>query len=532
MFCLFANLLLLLLGANTTPPPPLLKSTSTLAKREVNSKLGSNCPTFTAENIVISACADQTGVATFNLEAFVDQNLSSIIISNSDLIDVLQFFKDNQLISNPNNYTTNINGEKITLQIIPKNTNACGGSIEKTITLAVIPKNIELDMSGLTFFSCEKDASGKSKFNLNLSAYSTTTNQQPIKINSVIWYPLQSGGQQLGSTSSLSQNFSYSAEQDITIYAEIHYSPKSSIGTEEFIATSGCQTNRIPISLKVKDAKSISELEGMEILSSHNSACRNSKNILLWTSKSLEGFDITWSISNDRFQFNQNDLKSPSVKINARNSTGSSQIKLKVKDECDATKDFSKSMNVSSFLYNSNFGAIVLKQPGNVLVAPDASFARYQWGYTDMTDKYNVKDIVLEGEVFQDYIAGAELDTLKKEYWVEVTQNNNCFSRVYFNTLIRSPKAPVYTGLDVAIVPNPNPGVFRLELAGDLYGKFEFQMYNSVGQLLFQTPLEKELLIQTYPTNQLALPKGLYYARIVFKNGKDETSYTQKVIIH
>lgn len=501
-----------------------------------------NCPEFVNNlNIIISSCADEMGYAIFQVGGFVDDNISNIIFNPDNVIYTLEYYDSEGVFIDP----TEINAMTVneeTIITLKLKSDGCA-DLETKIKLKIIPKNLGLDFTQvLKLHSCEKNSQGENLFSF-FDLYEFVSGSEVfsfVNINNIYLFAEPMGGGAFDAIN-IDQEYVYKTSVDSTnIYTEVQFSPLSTLTSgpnPTIVIIDTCTTDRLRIDLLAKEGRSIEELVGMEILSTQDEVCRNTQNILLWTDSLLEGFNFEWFFyPSNAFEFNPSAPESknyPSIRVNAKNTTGARSIFLKVTDACGRSDTFPKPITIINQSFdNTNLPSIVLKQPNNILVFPAASYDHYQWGYTDQTDPYKINDVTLPGEIFQDYIAGSSLDTTNKEYWVEVGQANDCFSRIYFNTVVKSKKPVIQSSLALNIFPNPNSGSFQLELDGAVYGAFELQLFNNLGRLFHQESFEKDQPVQLYAIDRPGLPGGVYFARVIFRNGKSESGYTQRVLIH
>lgn len=119
-------------------------------------------------------------------------------------------------------------------------------------------------------------------------------------------------------------------------------------------------------------------------------------------------------------------------------------------------------------------------------------------------------------------IAGATLQTYSAaqtgSYTVLITDNNGCTAVSAVFDLINTGTELIPEEAAIVIIPNPNSGVFTIEVRNDKVQDQEgsIEIYNAIGQRVFfsQTPG----LNQTIDIS--AQPAGSYFIRITGRRGK------------
>ncbi len=165
---------------------------------------------------------------------------------------------------------------------------------------------------------------------------------------------------------------------------------------------------------------------------------------------------------------------------------------------------------------------IFAMQPGNLLVYPDNSLRSYQWGFDPvnrtLADRDFGKPQAIPGQTQQFFVPdGPTIDTARFLYWVMLTNNLNCSTRVYYN----GPFANRRVAADVPdnqvvlqVIPNPNTGQFRMALKGNIYGTVEARIYNSLGHAVHQKRFVKTVPEVTEAFDARRLPAGLYFVEL------------------
>ncbi len=174
---------------------------------------------------------------------------------------------------------------------------------------------------------------------------------------------------------------------------------------------------------------------------------------------------------------------------------------------------------------------IFFKQPGNLLIYPDNSFDLtdgYQWGYdTILSGRPNPAygpPTKIPDQVYQFFIpekrfittSGNEpiLDTMHYAYWILLHNGNGCFSRVYYNGAFvdgRIQYVPPVDSVKLLVFPNPTNGKFKIDLSGNIYGKIDAKIYNSMGQVVFSKNFTKITPAINEDFNTYHLQGGVYF---------------------
>ena len=195
---------------------------------------------------------------------------------------------------------------------------------------------------------------------------------------------------------------------------------------------------------------------------------------------------------------------------------------------------------------------IVPKEPGHLLVYLDnSSDLRYHWGYDSIeVVNANTKRLVSptffkEGQFYQMFVPSAkfiqpaigsdpeQLDTIHYAYWVQVIKvsaTDTCYTRVYYNGPYcttcgnRPTEEFVSDEVKASLWPNPNRGNFTVAVSGDIYGRIEASVVNSLGQIVSRRTLMKDEPLQEYfyPDDEF-LP-GFYQLQLLGNQGEKVTS--------
>jgi hypothetical protein len=174
---------------------------------------------------------------------------------------------------------------------------------------------------------------------------------------------------------------------------------------------------------------------------------------------------------------------------------------------------------------------IFKKQPGNLLIYPDNSLSKYQWGYdtvvSSIPNTATSKPITVQGQVYQFYIPDTSCycinnGSLNEDhfyYWILLHKdddNGGCDTKIYYNgpyddrpDIVR-PFNPD-NSIHLQVIPNPNKGIFEVSLKGNMYGNIEAQVYNSSGQFVSRKKFVKTVpeVNEKFITN--GLPAGVYF---------------------
>jgi len=150
---------------------------------------------------------------------------------------------------------------------------------------------------------------------------------------------------------------------------------------------------------------------------------------------------------------------------------------------------------------------IVLKQPGNILVALNNTYDSYQWGFGDEDNK-------AEGEVFQDYHVGDSYSTTEK-YWLKVGLGT-CFNTFYYDPI--SGGRYLYTvpkdeEIIIKFVSSSRDGV-KILLSGSFYGRYHMVLYDGYGRKIHMLDIEKQAETESFTLPVSFLASGMYFVRV------------------
>ena len=168
---------------------------------------------------------------------------------------------------------------------------------------------------------------------------------------------------------------------------------------------------------------------------------------------------------------------------------------------------------------------IILKQPGNLLVYLDNTPLGFQWGFDSKNTFLPSK---IEGQVYQvlDHPVTLPFDTLTRDYWVIVYQNN-CITKVYYNGPYSETKsvenAPIPDEINLSAMPNPNNGIFDLVISGNIYQNINICIWNNLGQQVYQEDIYKSEPLQKYSLILPRLSTGLYMVDVKGNHGEQAT---------
>ncbi|PCH97183.1 MAG: hypothetical protein COB85_02875 [Bacteroidetes bacterium] len=139
---------------------------------------------------------------------------------------------------------------------------------------------------------------------------------------------------------------------------------------------------------------------------------------------------------------------------------------------------------------------------GNVLST--GIYANYQWF---------VDGAILVGETSQSYTA-----TSSGGYWVTVTDSNGCTATTAVESITIIGVEELSMQLNMGIYPNPNTGLFNLDVYSDIELDAELHVLNILGQLIYT----QKLNIIGQHTQQIDLrgtTTGLYYLKLISDSG-------------
>ena len=142
----------------------------------------------------------------------------------------------------------------------------------------------------------------------------------------------------------------------------------------------------------------------------------------------------------------------------------------------------------------------------------------YQWGYDDAL---TLDSTLLGGETNQAYI-NDNPDFLGKYYWV-MTSLHGCTQKTYYK--VPTGIHNVATGgiKEVSVYPNPNSGVFEVNVVSDFTEHGTMEVTNMVGQKVMEQPF----MTNTKKELEVDQPAGIYFVTVNTPHGK----YVGKVII-
>lgn len=164
---------------------------------------------------------------------------------------------------------------------------------------------------------------------------------------------------------------------------------------------------------------------------------------------------------------------------------------------------------------------IFLKQPGNLLIYPDNTLSKYQWGtdsiLTVSPDSSFGRPRSMANQVYQFYPGGSTLDQNNYLYWVLLEDTAGCKSRVYYNGPYAARQSQVVTisnPVELLVFPNPNQGNFDVSLKGNIYGDIQAKIYNALGQQVFTKKFVKNAPEVYEKFNAGKLGSGMYFLEL------------------
>ncbi len=258
--------------------------------------------------------------------------------------------------------------------------------------------------------------------------------------------------------------------------------------------------------------------------------CTGSENINFNVNVPVAGISYNWGwtlLSGQPVPLIKN-TNQPSTAISFRNA-GLVSINLQVTDSLTCANNASQIVQVGPAI-GIDERKIFVKQPGNLLIYPDNSLdavSGYQWGYDSLIQTNQSKaftpPIAVKDQVYQTFIPEArfisnnQLDTINRAFWV-LLQQGSCYSRVYYNgpyaRLRNAVTPPADNTVHLKIAPNPNNGIFEINLQGNIYGNIEARIYNTVGQVVLQKAFTKNTPGTIEKINTHNFPNGLYFLEL------------------
>lgn len=164
----------------------------------------------------------------------------------------------------------------------------------------------------------------------------------------------------------------------------------------------------------------------------------------------------------------------------------------------------------------------------NTLFCNRNDFVSYQWGREDKTTLCPEE---LAGEVYQNYVAQS-IDETNYYYWVIVEDEMNCTQKLYYGDdpfMKVIPEEPVdYGEFSVRAMPNPNDGIFHLELSGNDDKALDIYLYDALGREVYYRQFDKLNFTERIPVSLSQLNRGIYFVRV---NDNKDNLLTEKIII-
>lgn len=274
--------------------------------------------------------------------------------------------------------------------------------------------------------------------------------------------------------------------------------------------------------------------------------CSGSKNINFNVNSPAQGTSYNWTSSANSSMVSIGDTDDPNTVISF-NNPGIDTINAIASNATGGCADtVSQKVQVDNRANGIDKRKIFIMQPGNLLIYPDNSLAGYQWGYDTIIrtspDSAFGPPMPVQGQVYQFFIpdakfinsSGNSLNETNYLYWV-LLQNGDCYTKVYYNGPYDDrpdslrPFIPP-DSIQLQVIPNPNKGVFKIILKGNIYGSIDAKIYNSSGQLVFSKNFVKMTPESDEQLNTNNLPDGLYLLKL---NSSDLKKVGSRfVIIH
>ena len=141
----------------------------------------------------------------------------------------------------------------------------------------------------------------------------------------------------------------------------------------------------------------------------------------------------------------------------------------------------------------------------------------------DMCYQWYINDLIIPGETDRFYIHGKpiESDIISVDVYDCTDSALECVTTVYYNAL-EPPKLTYNPTADIEykLFPNPNQGVFTMELDGEQGGLFLANIYDATGQpiksqkIIKESTNHKEIIDLSFTAN------GLYFIQIIDEGGE------------
>ncbi len=159
---------------------------------------------------------------------------------------------------------------------------------------------------------------------------------------------------------------------------------------------------------------------------------------------------------------------------------------------------------------------IILLPINNTFQCLDAlSGITYQWGYDDRS---TLEEIALAGEVFGDYVAGASLDTLRRNYWVKTSYPGDpCQLKSYFKFSLTG----IDEELDInALLVYPNPATDKIFVSWKSTGEqVDVQVYDLNGREVYTHQSDKQDFDNMAEISTHEWSRGLYFLVLTSERG-------------
>ena len=145
------------------------------------------------------------------------------------------------------------------------------------------------------------------------------------------------------------------------------------------------------------------------------------------------------------------------------------------------------------------------------MACADSIASYFQWGWDD-TDGAEHPAF---GEISFSYVVGDDLDTCNRFYWVKTFDDaTECVTKSYYNPPPSNCLNSVYDitldKVEIGIFPNPNHGVFNLQISGKENGYFEFEIWTAHGKMIERHSIIKSGVEQAYEFDVLTNDAGFY----------------------
>lgn len=114
------------------------------------------------------------------------------------------------------------------------------------------------------------------------------------------------------------------------------------------------------------------------------------------------------------------------------------------------------------------------------------------------------------------------------KYKVIITYDSGCSSDSEYFNIITGISEIKTTDFTCRIFPNPNNGIFTIELVSEKPEAFVLELFTSSGNSMFRQVVNHSSGIQQFPFGKTAIAKGIYYLHVSYSSN----TVSHKVIVN